>query len=121
MPPPRNASQRMMVPPIPWRCSTLIPAFSSERFAISASTYDSVNFLEPTMSGSAKTSVAERKRNATAENKERRFLSRQLKQTAVWPLAPESRRFGERPPFLEALGKFITEQGPVVSWRSAEH
>src|SRR5436190_16554087 len=52
----------MMVPPIPWRCSAGIPASFRVRLAISPSTYDSVNFFEPMMTGCAFTERAARKR-----------------------------------------------------------
>src|SRR5438128_5742996 len=64
----------MMVPPIPWRCSVAMPAFSKERFAISARTYDSVNFFEPTRTGSAETEAEKRiRKTGKQEEKSKAF------------------------------------------------
>src|SRR5215475_10072685 len=60
----------MIVPPIPWRCSAGIPASVSVRFAISPSTYDSVNFFEPITTLSA--AKEELIRKAGTQEKSRR-------------------------------------------------
>src|SRR3954452_350529 len=60
----------MIVPPIPWRCCVGIPASISVRFAISPSTYDSVNFLEPITTSAADEEEAIRKAGTQEKMKE---------------------------------------------------
>src|SRR5262245_38890082 len=83
----------MIVPPIPWRCSAGIPASIRVRFAISPSTYDSVNFFEPITTLSA--AEEEIIKKAGMEEKSRRKFGIQETRKQRKCLDPLDSRFPE--------------------------
>src|SRR5436853_7886067 len=92
----------MMVPPIPGRCSAGMLASVSVRFAISPSTYDSVNFFEPMMTGCTFTERAAGKRKTIGRAR--------LREAQLFDGSPEFESLAAPPSRAASLRPAVSEE-----------